>query len=468
MASVWQRFTLSDLPDPVWLQTSHLYGLIGSLQLWRRGSWLMPWADTIGLLLLSLVFGLAPFVSNALIGLLLVACAGFWLIITLSDGEAGNLTRKPIHLLVLLYWGIATLATALSPVRKAALVGWGKLTLYLLLFALMAQILRSARLRSWLIGLYLHIALIVSAYGIRQWFDQVEPLATWNDPSLPAANVTRVYSYLGNPNLLGGYLLPAIAFSLAALLTWRRWGPKALALTMLIVNCYCLRYTDSRGAWIGFVILIFVFLVLLWLSQLNHLPPFWQTWALPIGLGALVVLLALAIVAIEPIRNRVFSIFFGRGDSSSNYRLNVWSAVIEMIKKRPILGIGPGNTAFNQIYPLFQRPRYSALSAYSILLEVSVETGFIGLSCFLWFLTVTFNQGVKHLGELQTRANPQGFWLIGAMAAMAGMLGHGLVDTVWYRPEISMLWWLSVAVIASYGPFNSPSSVSEKSAKGAE
>jgi putative inorganic carbon (HCO3(-)) transporter len=130
--------------------------------------------------------------------------------------------------------------------------------------------------------------------------------------------------------------------------------------------------------------------------------------------------------------------------------MNVWSAVLEMIRDRPILGIGPGNNAFNKIYPLYQRPRYTALSAYSVFLEIAVETGFIGALCFLWLLIVTFNQGVQQLGRLRMLANPDGFWLMGAIAAIAGILSHGLVDTVWYRPEVSTLWWLMVAIVASY------------------
>jgi putative inorganic carbon (HCO3(-)) transporter len=121
-----------------------------------------------------------------------------------------------------------------------------------------------------------------------------------------------------------------------------------------------------------------------------------------------------------------------------------------MISDRPILGIGPGNNAFNKIYPQYMRARYSALSAYSVFLEVLVETGFIGFSCFLWLLIVTFNQGIQQMRRLRASANPQGFWLIGAIAAMFGMLSHGLVDTVWYRPEVSTLWWLMVAIIASF------------------
>ena len=149
-------------------------------------------------------------------------------------------------------------------------------------------------------------------------------------------------------------------------------------------------------------------------------------------------------------RERVFSIFAGREDSSNNFRINVWAAVIDMIRDRPILGIGPGNTAFNKIYPLYQRPRFTALSAYSIWLEVAVETGFIGLICFVWLLIVTFNQGMLQLRRLRLLGNGEAFWLIGAIATLLGMLAHNTVDTVWYRPEVNTLWWLMVALIASY------------------
>jgi putative inorganic carbon (HCO3(-)) transporter len=172
-------------------------------------------------------------------------------------------------------------------------------------------------------------------------------------------------------------------------------------------------------------------------------------------------LLLVAIQLDESIRLRVFRLFVGRGDSSNNFRMNVWASVVEMIRDRPILGIGPGNNAFNKVYPQYMRPRFSALSAYSIFLEVLVETGFIGFACFLWLLVVTFNQGVQQLRRMRALANPDGFWLIGAIAAMTGILSHGFVDTVWYRPEINTLWWLMVAIIASYYSVQ-PSAVSEQ------
>ncbi|WP_017717949.1 IctB family putative bicarbonate transporter [Kamptonema formosum] len=449
MNSVWQQLTLENFSLYRWQDASFFYRLLGDpLRAWRKGSFALQWGDAIAGLLVSLVFALAPFVSNDLVGVLLIASAGFWLLLTLSDEPSTGVT--PIQSLVLLYWSIATVATALSPVKKAALTGWSKLTLYLLLFALMARILRSPRIRSCLIAVYLHISLIVSVYGMRQWFFGAEALATWTDPESPLAKTTRVYSYLGNPNLLAGYLVPAIAFSIAAIFAWRNWGAKALAVTMAVVNSACLILTFSRGGWIGFVVSVGALTLLLAYWWSVHLPPKWRTWALPAVLGTAAALLVVAVVFVEPVRDRVFSMFAGREDSSNNFRINVWAAVREMIADRPILGIGPGNVAFNKVYPIYMRPRFSALSAYSIWLEVAVETGFIGFSCFIWLLLVTFNQARVQLVRLRQTGSSEAYWLMAAFATMLGMLAHGCVDTVWYRPEVSTLWWLMVATIASY------------------
>lgn len=449
----WQQLTLSSLPLKQYITTSYLHRLVvGLLSEWRQTSILLQWGDAIAVVLLSLVYILAPFVSNGLIGLLLVACVGFWLLLTLADEPASDNTTgmTPIHLLILLYWGIATVATSLSPVKKAAFTGWTKLTLYLLLFALCARLLKSPRIRSWLITVYLHISLIVSVNGLRQWFFGAKALATWVDPTSPLSKTTRVYSYLGNPNLLAGYLIPAVILSFIAIFAWRSGFTKALALTMFIVNGACLVLTFSRGGWIGLVVSFLVLFVLLLYWWSIDMPPFWRTWSMPILLGSLATVFILAVLFVPPVRERVLSIFAGRGDSSNNFRINVWMAVIEMIKDHPLIGIGPGNNAFNQVYPLYQRPNFTALSAYSIFLEVAVETGLIGFVCFIWLLVVTFNSGLLQLRRLMLERNAQGLWLIAGIAALVGMLSQGFVDTVWYRPQINTLWWLMVGLIASY------------------
>lgn len=458
---LWQNLTLVAVPFQQWRGDSLMHRLLAPLRQWRQGSVLLTeWADIIGAVLASLVFALAPFINNTYTGILLGLCGVYWLLLTLSDGEpegvgvANHWGRSPlstpIHALVTLYWGISALAMVLSPVRRAAFTGFTKLTLYLLLFALLARVLRSPKIRSWVVAIYLHVALLVSAYGWQQKLYGVKALATWVDPESPLAKTTRVYSYLGNPNLLAGYVLPAVVFSIMALFVWQGWLKKALALTMILVNGACLFWTYSRGGWIGilFALMALAGLLIYWWSI--YLPQVWRRYALPLGVGGMGLLFVLAVVAVPTLRDRFFSIFAGRGDSSNNFRINVWQSVMQMIKDRPVLGIGPGNNAFNLIYPRYQRTRFSALSAYSIILEVAVETGIIGLTCFLWLLFVIFSLGWQQLNRLRQAGNRQGFWLIGAIATVAGMLGHGLVDTVLYRPEVNTLWWLMIALVTSF------------------
>lgn len=485
MNSIWQRVTLSELPVEQWRVHSYIYRLVGSLRAWRSGSWLMKSVEPLGAVLMTLVFGLAPFSSgdNATLGIFFLgAAAVYWVLVTLSDDTK---SATPIHLLVLLYWWISVIATALSPVKKEAALGLSKLTLFLLFFALMARILRSPKVRSWTITFYLHISVIISAEGIRQWFFKVPPLATWSDPESTQGNATRAYSFLGNPNLLAAYLLPAIALSIAALFVWRFWLPKALAFTILVTNIACLIFTDSRGGFIGLAILICTFLVLLYLwwdkyvtgatttdegwtippssEFFPSLPSWVRTWFLPLSLGTFALVVILGLVVVEPFRDRVFSIFANRANSSNNFRINVWAGVLEMIRDRPILGIGPGNSAFNRIYPIYQiSPQYHALGAYSVPLEILVETGLIGFSCFLWLLAVTFNRGWQQFTRLRAREDREGLWLIAAIAGMLALLGHGLVDTVWYRPAANTVWWLMVAIIVSFCSFESKSQKSEQ------
>lgn len=448
MKSAWSTIMLSKPQILQWQKGSYLYRLVGCLSNWRQGSWLLQWSEAIGACLISVVFLLAPFVSTSLIGVLLVAVAAYWVLNIVSASEKISIT--PIHILVFLYWCVATVATGFSPVKSAALNGWVTLTLYLVLFALSAQILRSPRLCNWIITSFLLTSLVVSAYGVRQEFFGVQQLATWNDPNSALANDTRVYSYLGNPNLLGGYLLAAIALSVAAVLIWRGWIQKTLAAIMVMMNSACLYFTDSRGAWLAMVVLIGALLLLFYYWWQKYLPRFWQVWLLPLVFGSLAGLFIVAFISVEPLRIRILSIFAGREDSSNNFRINVWEACFRIIRDYPLIGIGPGNDAFNQIYPLYMNSRYPALSAYSVYLEHIVEMGYIGFGCFLWLITVTINHGIKQLTRLRQSKNIRGIYLIAAIAATTSLAFHGFVDTVWYRPQVNTIWWLMLAVIASF------------------
>ena len=116
-----------------------------------------------------------------------------------------------------------------------------------------------------------------------------------------------------------------------------------------------------------------------------------------------------------------------------------------MIQARPWIGIGPGNSAFNLIYPLFQQPGYTALSAYSVPLELAVETGIPGLLAATGLLFSSLRLGLQQLQQDLVLSLPA----LGAAAAVIGLAGHGVVDTIFFRPEVQITGWFGLATIGA-------------------
>lgn len=444
---VLQAVLLWDLPADRWLQASLLGRSSGVLSGWRSGSWLLQALEPICFGVASLYLVMASQPATGPLGLILLAMAGLLGVLWITRG----ISITAVHLPLGVFWGIATLATLLSPVTYAAVDGWIKLTLYLLGALFLHQILQRSLSRSLLVGVLLLVGLWMSIYGLRQHFYGAAELATWVDPESGLRGTTRIYSYLLNPNLYGGFLIPLLPLGIAAMFYWRSWGWKLLALVATILNLGCLLLTYSRGAWIGGAAALAAIGLLLvqWLQV--YLPQRWRAWALPTVslLGGAVAVLG--VISIDTLRLRVLSIFAGRNDTSNNFRINVWMSVLDMIRDFSLLGIGPGNDAFNRVYPLYQRGNYSALGAYSVPLELTVETGLIGVIAFCWFLGVLAGQGWRHWSRALRSRDREGLWVAAGIAAGIGLMTHGLVDTVWYRPQIQMLWWLSVALITTGG-----------------
>jgi putative inorganic carbon (HCO3(-)) transporter len=157
--------------------------------------------------------------------------------------------------------------------------------------------------------------------------------------------------------------------------------------------------------------------------------------------------LVVLVTQVEPLRVRVMSLVAGREDSSNNFRINVWNSVLQMIRDRPWLGIGPGNSAFNLIYPLYQQPKFNALSAYSIPLELLVEAGIPGLLVGLGLLWSAFKVGLGQWACTSRLAMPA----LAAVAVFVGLGVQGLTDTIFFRPEVQLLGLFSLATLSAAG-----------------
>ena len=395
-----------------------------------------------GLVLCALMAGL-PLVTRSGLSLLVLASGLLWLLLALttSPGPLVEIDRWILGILA-----IALLATGFSPVPLAAAKGLVKLVSYLGVYALMRQVLTLAPV--WwdrIVAALLAGNLVTCVIGIRQLYGDSGELARWADPNSVADGTVRIYSTLENPNLLAGYLLPVLPLALVALLSWPGRARKLFALTALVLGISALVLTYSRGAWMGLVAEAAVISLLLAVRATRAWPLLWRRLLpllLLLGGAALLVIL---VTQVEPLRVRVMSLVAGRQDSSNNFRINVWLAALDMVQARPWLGIGPGNDAFNQIYPLFQQPKFNALSAYSIPLELAVEAGIPGLLAGIGLLLASLRSATSLWRSDSCFSLPA----LAAIAVIVGLTVQGLTDTIFFRPEVQLSGWFCIATLAA-------------------
>ena len=398
-----------------------------------------------GLLLLSL-FTALPFLTRPGMVLLLLGAGLLWLSWSLleSPGPTGSMGRW-----LLIFLAVAVMATGFSPVPHEALRGLLKLVLYLGVWSLAARLL--TQYRNWwnpiLAGL-LSGGLAEAVLALRQLQGGAMALATWSDGASILLGTDRLYGSLGNPNLLGGYLVPIIPLAIGAALSWRNWPGRLFAAVTAALAGLALVLTYSRGAWLGLGAGLTCFILLWGWFALRRFRGRRQVIFCGLLLAALTAVVAMAGL-LEPLRVRLLSSLAGRGDSSINFRINVWIASWQMLLDYAWTGIGPGQDAFNRMYPLYQQPMFNALSAYSMPLELAVELGVAGLLAGIAVFWCALRNGLQQLKTAMATTGERGWPQISVMAAVVGLGAHGLVDTIFLRPEVQLIWWLCIAFLAT-------------------
>ena len=395
-----------------------------------------------GCLLIVLLGGL-PFFTRSGLALLMLSSGLLWVIWSLVT-PAAPIDKITTWLLIIL--AVAVLATGVSPVPIAATKGLLKLLSYLAVYALIQRLLiHHPRWWDRLLAGLLSGGLLSSVLALRQLYASTEELAGWADPNSMSAGTIRIYGPLGNPNLLAGYLLPLLPFAAVALLRWKGFGCRVFAGVTLVLTTVATVLTYSRGGWLGLLAGLAIVVLLLLVRSTQTWPLIWRR-LLPLAVLLFgVVVLVVAATQFEPIRTRISSLLAGRGDSSNNFRINVWFAAADIVRDHPWLGIGPGNAAFNSIYPLYQQPKFNALSAYSVPLEILVEMGVPGLIACLGLLNAAVRKGLAslHLDRPEALAG------MACLAAIRGMFVHGITDTIFFRPEVQLTGWFALATLSS-------------------
>lgn len=379
----------------------------------------------------------------------------FLTFIKLITKKGEKFEPNSFELWLLIYFMIVVVSLAGSTLFALSLKGFMKTVTYLGFYISTAHFLKNNT--SKIPYLLAAIGLCVSFEGIvgfLQNFSQVEEISTWQDVSNlnPEDVMTRVYGTLKpyNPNLLGGYFVAGIPalFGISAYFAVIKKYKSAIASVLLtLISVAALFLTGCRGAYIGcMVIFAGIFLI-----SAKYLWKNYKNLYLSFIVGCFALFTA-AILAVSSLRARVLSIFAMRQDSSNSFRFNVYHSSLEMFKDNWLLGIGVGNKNFREIYGLYMRTGFDALSAYNIFLETAVESGIFALIAFLGFLFTLIKNSVKFIHKSKNIQNV--IFISTALISICAVMVHGFVDTVFFRPQIQFVFWTMTAIVSSvlYSP----------------
>lgn len=395
------------------------------------------------------LFILSTFVSSDMIGYLALGVV----LLTFARvifNKTDNFKCETFEIFLLAFFMLTLVSLAGSTLFHLSLKGFMKTFTYISFYLSVVHHLKYNPKN--ILPILSTIALCVSVeslVGISQSFSKVDEISGWQDVSNlnPEEVMTRVYGTLQplNPNLLGGYFvltIPSVIGLCGYYLYEKRYILSAIFGVLSAITCTALFLTGCRGAYLGLFTVLGCF-------SLVSLKFFWKNYK-KLYLSFISAVMALgvtAILTITSLRMRVLSIFAMRSDSSNSFRFNVYKSSIQMFKDNWIVGIGQGNQNFREIYGLYMKTGFDALSAYNIYLETAVESGVFALIAFLGFLISILKDAVRYI---KNSDNLKNIILVSIPTiAIMGTMVHGFVDTVFFRPQLQIVFWTMVAILSN-------------------
>ncbi|MEI8377830.1 MAG: O-antigen ligase family protein [bacterium] len=395
----------------------------------------------------------STFLDSEKLGLIIIG-AFTLLILKFITKPNSKIEIDKFDFLVFLYVLFFCLATLFSSWFFDSLHGLIKVFTYFFSYIVFKNsIKQNAALRLWYLVLLAVLCTSQSLIGLQQQIFGVEALAGWQDMNNidPTHAMTRVFGTLQplNPNLMAGYLIAAMPTILGcAFYNFRKITFNIIALLALFATFLTIIFTGCRGSYVAITAQMLAFIALsghiIWhdFKDKKYLRQIWISSILAGFLGILAL-----VFSQEALQSRICSIFAKRDDSSNSFRFNVYQSSLQMLKDNPLCGIGVGNWTFREVYGLYMRTGFDALGAYSVPLEIAVETGILGLINFVVFISTTLiSTGKKICSNISYNEK---IILSATLISIIGMMIHGIVDTVWFRPQIQFVFWLMIAILST-------------------
>ena len=333
--------------------------------------------------------------------------------------------RTPFTWPALLFLVAGALAVLVAPDHRAAL---GLFRAYLVepiaFFFVLFHAVTSWRRASGILLSFAAAGLAVAVPNIVVVLDAVAHHTLNSGLAAPAV----IYN---TPNALALFLVPLIAIAASLAAYTRKRHERALAIVFLVVAVPACLLSFSRGGYLGLVA------VALGLAA-SHRRRFWL-------LGTTVVAV-IATSRLPPVASRLgHEVDFSDPNNSLVERARLWSATLRMLRDHPLFG--GGLSGFKQAiapYGIRQSAAEDVMYPHNIVLNAWTETGIAGLVAFGWLLLQAVRVSLAGWRDAEPDWRPL---YLGVLLAIGGIIAHGLVDVPYWKNDLSVEFWVLLALI---------------------
>ena len=322
-----------------------------------------------------------------------------------------------------------------SPDYSIALEGFRAIVQYMLWYFVVIQLLRGEKTAKGVTAFFVIVVGLLALHGIYQYIIGVEMPAGWVDQN-EAGVRTRVYSIFTSPNIFGSLLTLASPMAISLAVVNKNTKGKVLFAVIVLCMMASLVFTSSRGAWIGFVVAIGIYVLL---KDKRLIIP-------------CIVCAVLVVVAVPSVGNRISYMLSPEYIESSlkGGRLVRWITGLKIFANQPVFGIGLGHfggaVAINHdLQTIVDTEVVKTFYMDNYWLKTAVESGIVGFSAFAVLMYSVIVNGFRTMKIASTKLSRE--LSTGIMAGLCGVIVHNFFENVFEVPMMTSLFWMFVAVV---------------------
>lgn len=358
--------------------------------------------------------------------ILLVAAALLWVYKRIRFRQSVLYRSSPLDFPLLLFFGVGILLFLVnSPDTAISFEGLRAVIQYMFWYFALMQLLETEKAARNIYKIVVYSGTLMALHGLLQYIMKVDNPLNWTDAA--ESNVTRVFSILGSPNVLGSLMILLIPMAAGLFFSEKRPLKKLLFFCATGAMGLCLILTFSRGAWLGMAVAAAVYFTF----KDKRL-------FIPFAVAAI-----LALLFVPSISSRVAYMLTSDYIASSirGGRLGRLAQGVAVLKDNLWLGVGLGHfggaVAMNNIPGSFYMDNY--------YLKTAIEMGLLGLASFLALVFSVILWCRRAVKEISDKASRE--LVLGAFAGMCGVLFHNLFENIFEVPMMVTYFWLAAAFI---------------------